>query len=439
MKSIRMLMMKKVSAIEFTTNKNGTFDPSITTSDSSIATWKVTGETPQVTNTPSFSLTGDDETVTLTIADFTKITNFDISSQNIKGTIDISLLTLCTSFILDTNSLLTEVTNPVNSATIERYEVHLCNITGVLDLSDFSNLSGIVRGYSNSLLTSITNPISSGTINVYEFYSCDLTGTLDVSDLSGLQSEFEVNDNSNLTSIDFPTSSGLFSRIHCYSCNLTGIIDISNLTGLGGIVRFYSNPNLTGLTLPTSSTNISHFEVYSCDLTGTLDVSGLSGLGGEFEVWNNPNLTSITLPVASNNFNLFYAYSCGLTGTLDLSNITLNNSSQIRLQLNSGLTDVTFPASSANIINIWIYSTGIGVLNWSALSGTVTKIDIQDNVFTNAESDENIVLIDDNINLTTTLDIAGTNGALTDGSGTGFDGLAAKDQLIVEGVSVTYN
>ena len=81
----------------------------------------------------------------------------------------------------------------------------------------------------------------------------------------------------------------------------------------------------------------------------------------------------------------------------------------------------------------------MGVIDWTKLTGNVDAIRLENNSFTAAESDENIVSIDTNVSLITSLNIAGTNAALTDGSVTGFDGLAAKDNLITEGVSVTYN
>jgi len=81
----------------------------------------------------------------------------------------------------------------------------------------------------------------------------------------------------------------------------------------------------------------------------------------------------------------------------------------------------------------------LGVLIWSPLSGAITTIDIKNNAFIAAESDENIVNIDNLGTLTTALDISGTNAALTDGAVTGFDGITAKDNLVAAGVSVTFN
>jgi hypothetical protein len=79
------------------------------------------------------------------------------------------------------------------------------------------------------------------------------------------------------------------------------------------------------------------------------------------------------------------------------------------------------------------------VIDWAKFTGTIANINIRNSNFTSAESDENIVSIDTNVSLVTSLNIAGNNGALTDGTVTGFDGIAAKDNLILEGVSVTFN
>ena len=438
MKAPRILMMAQQAVslqIQFVTDKNGTFDPSISVSDASVATWAVTGETPQVTNTPSFTLTGADETVTLTIADFSKITGIDWDGQNIKGSLDVSYLTDCLKFKLQQNAALTGITNPTNSTIITEYWAFSSNITGGLDLSGFSNLGLSVSLWGNSNMTGITFPTSSRPFNILNIYSCNLTGTLDLSGLTGLGGTCQLFSNPNLTSITFPTSSNSFSSLYAYSCNLTGTIDISGLTGLGGDVRFYSNSSLTSITFPTSSTAFSILSFGSCNITGNIDISGLTGLAGNFNCVSNPNMTGLTLPTSSGAFTFFNAYSCGFTGTLDMSGLA-GLAGVLDVHSNSGLTDITLPSTSGNFSSIIAWNCGLGVLNWSALSGSVSSIQIQNNAFTTSESNNNIVDIDTNVNLTTSLNIAGTNAALTTGPP---DGIAAKDQLIVEGVSVTYN
>ena len=330
-------------SIIFTTNKNGTFEPIVLVNDTSQATWSVTGESNQTTNTPSFTLTGDDETVTLTIAYFTKIITYDIIDENIKGALDLDVLTKCTSFRLSTNAELTSVINPINDEIITEYRIASTGIT-TLDLSTFSKLGGVFAAFLCPDLTTIINPISSQAFTLYQ-------------------------------------------------CNLS-------------------------------------------KLTGNIDVSGLTGLGGTFNLGGNALLTSITLPASSNNFDHFALNSTGITGILDLSNLTLSGN---LYTYSMPITGIVFPTTGNNFNDIFLLATSVGVIDWTPLTGSVVTIRIDGCLLTSAEADENIVSIDTNINLTTTLNIAGNNAVLTDGSVTGFDGLAAKDQLVIEGVSVSYN
>lgn len=330
--------------ITFTTNKNGTFNPSITSLD--VVTWSVSGESDQTTNNPSFSLDGTDRAVTITTVDASLITAIAFNSQNIKGILDLSLLTGCTSF----------------------------------------------RTYLNAELTQIINPVSSAIISIYLSYNCGLTGVLDLSGLSGFGGNFQVSSNPSLNSIIFPNSSTPILNFNMQSCGLTGVIDASGLTGLGGDINFYLNSQLTQFIFPTSPQTITRLQGYNCKITGVFDLSGLTGLGGSLVMPNNTLMTSVLFPNSSNNFSSIRFETCGN-----------------------------------------------GVLDWSPLTGVITEIQIHNNGMTSAEADENIVSIDNNLNLTTSLNIGGTNGALTDGSVTGFDGLQAKLNLEGEGVTVTAN
>ena len=468
----------------FKTNKNGAFTPTILTSDASIGKWTIDGFVSQTTNSPNFALIGANVTGTLEIIDFSKVTKLDVSSQNMQDNLDIRLFTKITDFQANTNIKITSITNPINSETFTTYTVNNCNITGTLDLSSLTNLSGNLQLHTNPNLTGITNPISPKAITSYYAHTCDLTGTLDLSGLTGLGGNLRLYSNPNLTGITNPVSSQTFTIYFVAGCNLTGTLDLSGLTGLAGNIYLYSNPNLTGITNPVSSQTITKYHAYACDITGTLDLSGLTGLGGEFNVngnsnltditnpissklftlynaqacditgtldlsgltglggqftvTSNPNLTGITNPVSSQTFVYYKAPACGLTGTLDLSGLT-GLGGQLYIYSNSSLTSAIFPATNKAFSNIWIYSCAIGVLNWAPLAGAITNIDIKNNAFTSAKSDENIVDIDTNVNLTTTLNIAGTNGVLTDGAVTGFDGITAKDNLVAGGVAVTFN
>jgi hypothetical protein len=154
------------------------------------------------------------------------------------------------------------------------------------------------------------------------------------------------------------------------------------------------NRLLTSVINPISTQTFSVYQVNNCNLTGTLDLSGLTGLGGTFEAYSNPLLTNIINPITVQQFTYYSAYSCALN-----------------------------------------------VIDWSNLNGNMLRIYLQDNGMTSAEADENIVGIDTDLTWTSTkiLNIAGTNDVLTDGTVTGFNGIAAKDSLITKGVAVTFN
>jgi hypothetical protein len=60
--------------LTFTTDANGTLDPYIVTSDSSAATWLVSGEASQYTNEPSWELDGTTRAVKVWFDDPSKVT-----------------------------------------------------------------------------------------------------------------------------------------------------------------------------------------------------------------------------------------------------------------------------------------------------------------------------------------------------------------------------
>lgn len=384
------LLKGESPVLTFQTNKNGTFDPSLTTLDTSVATWSVEGLGSQTSNNPVFTLDGSLRTVTIEIADFAQINTINWSSQDIVGQLDLQLLTNCVAFNLNFNSNLISILNPVNSENTTTYIANQCNLLNVLDLTSFSNFGG----------------------------------------------NFSVRDNPNLTGILHSASTNNFTAYRAYNCNLNGTLNISMLSGLGNAFEVYNNPNLTGILNPTSTNIINTYSVYNCNLNGTLDISTLN-IANYFRADNNQNLTAILNPTNSNSFVLYFAYNCNLS-SWDGSGLT-GLSGTLRLRENQNLTNVILPNSAGSFVLIQMYQTGIGVLNWSALTGSVQSIEIHDNQLTSAEADENIVLIDNNVNLTNTLNIAGNNQALTNGSSTGFDGLTAKSNLQGEGVTVLSN
>jgi hypothetical protein len=306
------------------------------------------------------------------------------------------------------------------------------------------NIEGEAEQVSNSPIYTLDGSDKNGTITIddfskvtkFEFFDDGLKGTIDCSLLINCTS-YKFNNCSGLTSIINPISDALVTTYTAPSCNLTGTLDMSVFSNLGGSFQVQSNPNLTAISTGTSTQIFSQYYFYSCNITGSIDLSGYSNLGGVISYFGNSNLTSISFPTSSQLITTINGYQCNITGVLDVSG--LNISGNFKVDRNPNLTNVLFPTTSNNFATIYIYLTSIGVIDWTKLTGQITSILISNNNFTSAESDETIVLIDTNVNLTTSLNIAGTNGELTDGTTTGFDGLAAKDNLITEGVSVTFN
>lgn len=344
-----------------------------------------------------------------------------------------------TSFAL--NTFLTSLTLPTSSQVFIYFHVYGCTGLTTLDLSGLTSLGGNIQFEDCTNLTSLTLPTSSQTITYFYAYNTKLTGTLDLSGLTGLGGRVEMYGNSLLTSIINPTSNKVFDFYTVSNCNLTGTLDLSTLTGLGGVLSFQNNPLLTSIINPTSSTIITTYRADTCNLTGTLNLSGLTGLGGTFYVSYNPLLTSIVNPTSSRTFVNYLAAYCNLTGTLDLSGLT-GLAAVFDVSYNPLMTSATLPVTAGNFDLMNFTATAVGVMAWANMNGAQVSIQLGNCGMTSAESDETIVLIDTNIAWGTgskQLNLSGTNGALTDGSGTGFNGLAAKTSLQAKGVTVVSN
>lgn len=468
--------------ISFTTNKNGTFEPFIGTSDASIGTWEVEGFGIQNTNNPSYTLDGADRLVTLKISDFTKIDEFNITGEDVKGTIDLSLLTDCLTFDLSENPLLTAIQNPVNAQVLTAYRA-FNNALSVVNMTTFSNFGGIFVISGNTPLTTLTVPATSNAFSSFNISNCPNIVTVDISVLTGLAGALRFYGNTAMTTISLPISSGLFSIIEGYNCTSLTSLDLSMFNDIGGVIDVKGNTVMTTLTLPSSTRNISRFDAYNCSALTAVNVSGFTNLNGVFRVFNNAAMTSLIFPISAGNFTsinftdcpgltsvdmstltgfggafrcynctslvtltlptstrsitLFEAYNCAFT-SLDLSTLT-NMSNFVDISRTSTLTSVLLPITANAFNDVCIYQTSIGVVDWSVLTGAIQRIDIANCGFTSAESDENIVIIDNNVNLVAGLTMDGTNGILTDGTITLFDGLQAKANLEGEGVTVLAN
>jgi len=152
------------------------------------------------------------------------------------------------------------------AASITEINMGSDNLVGSLDISNLTNLTDLYIGF-NSNLTSITNPVSSAIWTRYAVLSTGLT-SLDLSGLSGLGGTISFRNSSNLTEVLLPNSSEEITLIQGWSCNLTGTLDASGLTGIGTYLYIQTNPNLAEFILPDTLTQpFLVIDVNSCSLS----------------------------------------------------------------------------------------------------------------------------------------------------------------------------
>ena len=368
---------------------------------------------------------------------------------------------------LGENSNLTDVTF-ANSITgvIYRLELFSTGFIGTLDLSMFDNLHAtgtIFTLHSNSSITGVTfaNNITGKLLSLW-LYSCNITGTLDLSMFENLHAtlgNIRLQFNSNLTGVTFATSiTGKLQILYINHCDLTGTFDLSmfdDLHATAADIRINNNSNLTDVTFATSITGVmQRLYINHCDLTGTFDLSmfeNLHATAADIRLNNNSNLTDVTFATSITGvMRYLYLYSCGLTGTLDLSMFTdLHATAFISIYSNPSLTGVTMPSATGTLFRFTAYSCDLGYIDFTgipdALAVSGSAISLQNNNMTATEVDHILVdlasLVDEEgaggDYTSREINIGGTNAAPTDGTSTGYDGLAAKTALEDKGISVT--
>ena len=235
--------------------------------------------------------------------------NFPASSQTfsqlnfndsgLMGTIDLSSLTGLYSWVFGQNNpSLNNITFPTTSNYLSLY-IYNNDISGNLDLSMLTGL-GELRVYSNPKLTQIINPASSQAMGNYEAYNCKLTGTLDISSLSQMSGKFDVHNNSNLTKIIFANTyyGNGFDYFDLASCNLTGNLDVSALSfGWNDwqpgtyVFKTSNNSLLTSISLPTNIFSFTEFNVKNC----SLNLSTVDDIFAKLNTWYSVNDPSFNL------------------------------------------------------------------------------------------------------------------------------------------------
>lgn len=308
----RAMMKSQQVVMSFKTNKNGTFNPSMTVT-SGILKWIING-VEYVTNNPSVALTGE--------------------------TVDVIILS-----------------NGVTEGTgLLAAQFYSQNIIGMLDFSFFT-LTNVLRTHSNPLLTGLSFRSTPQTIGPCELYSCNLTGNLDLSNLA-LTGGCLAYLNLNLTSISFKAS-GNTGQVRLNNCNLTSL-DLSGWT-ITTLFYAYSNPNLTSITFSTNA-NTGAISVASTKLPA-LNLTNFR-VNGLFEANNCTLLTSITFSSLANVCNTFTAASSALT-SIDFTNV--QHTGFIRLNGNVNLNSVVMGSITRGVPQLTIQNCAVSTSSVNAL------------------------------------------------------------------------
>jgi hypothetical protein len=173
-------------------------------------------------------------------------------------------------FYVSNNPNLTQILNPTyhsTSVSTLGYSISNCNLTGTLDISNFSILNAL-NASGNANLTQILNPTTNSEVNLYHAYNCNLTGTLDVSGLSGLGTDFRAYGNINLTNIINPASAIDFNIYYVYGCSI-GVLNWQTLTGTFNYIQIHDN----AMTAAEADENIVLIDTY-INLVTSLNIGG---------------------------------------------------------------------------------------------------------------------------------------------------------------------
>lgn len=214
----------EVLIMSFQTDKNGTFDPSMTIASGTLR-WVIDGEE-QITNSPSKVLTGSTVNVQVfanTVSFGASVSDVSFESQNIIGIVAFDYFIInALIFFIDSNPGLTDIT-----------------------FSASGNVSTLV----------------------FRASSCNLIGIFDLSGWTFNQ-QLQLDLNPNLTDVTFNASGNVFTILSIPACNLTGTIDLSSWTAqvVNASISIGTNPNLTAIVQPTMNLGLSGYAVAGCAL-----------------------------------------------------------------------------------------------------------------------------------------------------------------------------
>lgn len=235
-------------------------------------------------------------------------------------------------------------------------EWQIQDLTGNLDLSGFTELTGVYC--SNNSLTSLdvtgdtklgsvnfavnpgiafTPPGASNSLAYLQCDHCSITGTLDLTGLSNLQYLY-CESNAGLTALGNLSDCTQLVRLDCSDDGLSGTLDVSACVSTLTNLDCSGNTGITGITGVAGSTRLQELKAYECGITGTADVHDAEGLE-TLELGGTTSLTGLNVSGCSGLRSLLFVG----TGATDIDLSALTYIGEIDIQDNQSLASVALP------------------------------------------------------------------------------------------------
>ena len=244
------------------------------------------------------------------------------------------------------------------------------------------------------------------------------------------------------------------NNINCLRAENSAIesIDFSPAASVSGNLRVINCPNLTEFLFPADTGTYNPFYIYfiNCPLlTSSLPIGNyaISVITSQFHVINCPLVTEINCETLDTiTCPSVFIQNTGVT-ELDFSNWRWNGgTAQVLMIGNANLQRVVLAEVTGAYSNGWriVNNPNLTEIEFNGGAGWGVggnEVDFRNNALT-AQSIDKLLVDLDNFISTTNKGLrleGGTNSPPTDGSVTGFDGIAAKASLELKGMTITTN